>query len=53
MKTNQENRLVSEKKLVSQPLIIFKQLVDWKKNVINSKDSFALDKLSMKEHLTP
>ena len=31
MTTNQENRLVSEK--VTQLLIIFKQLINWKKNV--------------------
>ena len=50
MKTNQENRLVSEK--VTQLLTISKQLISRQKNVMNSTD-FALDSLTMERHLTP
>ena len=52
MKTNPESRLVSEK--VTQLSIIFlfiNQLIN--KNVINLKDLFPLDLLTMKRNLTP
>ena len=48
MKTNQENRLVSEK---VDHLQTNNQLTE--KNVIYLKDAFALDTLTMKRHLTP
>ena len=52
MKTNQENRPVSGKGYATvDHLQIINQLIE--KNVLNSKDPFAQDTLTMKRHLTP
>ena len=50
MKANQENTPFSEK--VIRQLIIFKQPVNWLKNVMNSVDPSASDTWIMKKHLT-
>ena len=46
-KTNQENRLVSEK--VTRKFTIFKHQINWQKNVLNSNRPLSIDTLTMKK----